>query len=83
MEKKGAFCVGWIASAGERDAKGLTDAQVERSGAVVPLGRLGTPMDIGFSVAFLSSDEAEYITGQYWDIDGGMLQGTEQRTTVL
>jgi hypothetical protein len=36
------FCVGWIASAGERDAKGLTDAQVERSGAVVPLGRLGT-----------------------------------------
>ena len=36
------FCVGWIASAGERDAKGLTDEQVERSGAVVPLGRLGT-----------------------------------------
>jgi hypothetical protein len=23
-------------------------------------------MDIGFSVAFLSSDEAEYITGQFW-----------------
>ena len=59
----------------------MDEEAVQKSGSVVPLGRLGTPMDIGYSVAFLSSDEAEYITGQAWDIDGGMLQGTEMGDT--
>ena len=72
---------GWIASAGERDGKGMSEDDVQRSGANVPLGRLGTPMDIGYGVAFLSSDEAEYITGQHLDIDGGMLQGTQMGDT--
>ena len=38
----------------------------------VPLGRLGTPEDIGLAVAFLASEAAGYITGQTLTVDGGM-----------
>lgn len=40
--------------------------------AKVPLGRLGTPEDVGSVVAFLASDAASYITGQVITVDGGM-----------
>lgn len=42
--------------------------------AVVPLGRVGLPSDIGRAVAFVASDEASFITGQILYVDGGMLQ---------
>ena len=32
----------------------------------------GVPEDIAYAVAFLASDEAEYITGQTLAVDGGM-----------
>ncbi len=37
----------------------------------VPLGRLGTPDEIGELIAFLGSDESSYITGIDITIDGG------------
>jgi NAD(P)-dependent dehydrogenase (short-subunit alcohol dehydrogenase family) len=36
-----------------------------------PMGRLGTPADIGNAVALLSSEEASWITGQVITVDGG------------
>jgi 3-oxoacyl-[acyl-carrier protein] reductase len=39
----------------------------------IPLGRMGQVEDIAYAVAFLASDEAEYITGQTLAIDGGMI----------
>ncbi|BBD99750.1 3-oxoacyl-ACP reductase [Sphingobium amiense] len=41
--------------------------------AVIPMGRLGEPKDIGNMVAFLASDEARYITGAEFTVDGGMV----------
>ncbi|MBC8104821.1 MAG: 3-oxoacyl-[acyl-carrier-protein] reductase [Cytophagales bacterium] len=38
----------------------------------IPLGRLGTPEDVGSIVAFLASDAASYVTGQTITVDGGM-----------
>ena len=36
-----------------------------------PLGRVGTPKDIGNAVAFLASDAASFITGQILSVSGG------------
>ncbi len=38
----------------------------------IPLKKLGKPKDIGQMILFLCSDEASYITGQTFYIDGGM-----------
>jgi 3-oxoacyl-[acyl-carrier protein] reductase len=40
---------------------------------MMPLGRAGTPEDIANAVAFLVSDEANYITGQVLCVDGGLV----------
>ncbi|NQU43487.1 SDR family oxidoreductase, partial [bacterium] len=37
----------------------------------VPVGRIGTPEDIGHAVVFLASSEAEYISGVTLTVDGG------------
>ena len=39
----------------------------------IPLGRFGKPEDVAALVAFLSSEDAGYITGQVIPIDGGMV----------
>ena len=41
----------------------------------IPLGFLGSPRDVAETVAFLASNEARYITGQYLCVDGGMIAG--------
>lgn len=41
----------------------------------VPLQKLGTPEDVAALFAFLASDEAAFITGQYFVIDGGEIAG--------
>jgi glucose 1-dehydrogenase len=40
--------------------------------AQIPLGRLGTPEDVAGLVAFLASEDAAYITGSTFTIDGGL-----------
>ncbi|WP_286923845.1 MULTISPECIES: 3-oxoacyl-[acyl-carrier-protein] reductase [Lysinibacillus] len=39
----------------------------------IPLAKLGLPEDIAKAVAFLASDDANYMTGQTLHIDGGMV----------
>ncbi|STX51430.1 acetyoacetyl CoA reductase [Legionella busanensis] len=41
--------------------------------SLVPIGRIGTPLDIAYAACFLASDEATYITGSDLVIDGGLL----------
>ena len=38
----------------------------------IPLGRLGQPEDVSSMVAFLASDEASYVTGTTFFVDGGL-----------
>ncbi|HEY2819119.1 MAG TPA: 3-oxoacyl-ACP reductase FabG [Casimicrobiaceae bacterium] len=53
--------------------RALSDAQREALLARIPLGRLGTPEEIGHAVAFLASPKAAYITGATLHVNGGML----------
>jgi glucose 1-dehydrogenase len=39
---------------------------------LIPYGRIGAPEDIGRAVAWLASDDADYIHGQTIYVDGGM-----------
>jgi len=39
----------------------------------IPMGRFGLPTDVANLVLFLVSDEANYITGQVINVDGGMV----------
>lgn len=46
---------------------------VAETGQRVPLGRMGEAEDVANLVAFLVSDEAEFITGQAYNVNGGIL----------
>jgi 2-hydroxycyclohexanecarboxyl-CoA dehydrogenase len=53
--------------ASERGAKIVAGMQ-----RAIPLGRLGQPEDVAGAVAYLTSDEAAFVTGQVLSVSGGL-----------
>ncbi|MCH9630474.1 MAG: 3-oxoacyl-[acyl-carrier-protein] reductase FabG [Chlamydiia bacterium] len=47
------------------------DAYLNSMKKAIPAGRLGTPEDIAYTILFLASEEANFITGQSIVVDGG------------
>ena len=65
-----AVAPGWI----ETDmTKNLSDAARERMLSAIPLKKPGTAKQVAGVIAFLASEDADYITGQVLQVDGGML----------
>ncbi|UCD35911.1 MAG: 3-oxoacyl-[acyl-carrier-protein] reductase [Nitrospiraceae bacterium] len=50
----------------------LTEEVKQHMKNTIPLGQFGTPEDVAGAVVFLSSKEADYITGQVIHVNGGM-----------
>jgi glucose 1-dehydrogenase len=45
----------------------------------IPLGRLGTPDDVAGTVAFLASEDAAYVTGATFVVDGGLMRNYREQ----
>lgn len=65
-----AICPGWIPTPGNDAA--LNEPEIKAfAESLHPMGRLGTQEEVANTVAWLSSDEASFITGQALAADGG------------
>ena len=63
------ICPGLIMT--EAVAQHLSDKQVADLERRTPSPRLGVPDDIAAAVAFLASDDAGFVNGQVWHVNGG------------
>jgi len=56
------------------EKRGINEAEAnKRLDAMIPLGRSNAPDDIANMAAFLASAEADNITGQSFNVDGGLM----------
>ncbi len=51
----------------------LSEEEKNRRRSVIPLGREGYPSDVAWAAVFLAADDAAYVTGQLFEVDGGLL----------
>ena len=72
---------GWIETPAEHTTFG-TDL-IRREEKKLPWGRVGQPEDIGKAAVFLSSDEADYITGTALRVDGGFTFRDSRLTSTI
>ena len=56
--------------------KDVPDEVNQGYAARIPLGRLGTPLDIAHTVAYLCSDHGDYLTGTTIEVNGGLYMGS-------
>ncbi len=61
---------GWTDTPGER--KFASEETLQKAGAKIPLGRLGTPEEMAECILFLADPRNEYMTGATLLVDGGI-----------
>jgi NAD(P)-dependent dehydrogenase (short-subunit alcohol dehydrogenase family) len=61
----------WLGDGGLADQQGWREEVLAKVGAGRPLGRLAEPHEIAAVIVFLLSEQASYVTGAAWSVDGG------------
>jgi glucose 1-dehydrogenase len=51
----------------------VNPAEMRRVEQAIPMGRIARPEEIAAVICFLASDDASYVTGQTWFVDGGFM----------
>ena len=79
-----AICPGWIRTEMVDQAFAQADdpSDAERRAlARHPLGRMGAPEDIAAMAAWLASDEASFVSGQFFTVDGALTAASPIKPT--
>lgn len=57
----------------KKNYPGREDEILQQLAAYQPMGRMGTPDEVAYLALYLCSDEAAFVTGQAYPLDGGVL----------
>lgn len=69
------ICPGTIETATSMGVWEANPEGFEKLKAMYPMGRIGKPLDVANCALFLASDEAAFVTGAVYVVDGGILAG--------
>jgi len=71
--RSNCIIVGYVPSGGNASQKVLDDPVTRAAVEKMSLTRMGRPEDVAYACLVLSTDEAEFLTGIEFTVDGGML----------
>ena len=77
------ICPGWIETPMSMPYLTENPEGREFAGKIAPAGRIGQPEDVAAVASFLASDEANFVTGAAYNVDGGWTVGMTKALALI